>query len=58
MFGIMCMAIVVLSVVILFWLWCFPVGNNLFVEDSRDYVSAEEFLGDSVDIESTRVENN
>ena len=50
MLGIMSMAIVVLAVVVVFWMWCFPDGKSKPGDGLAHYqvVLAEGFKGDSV----------
>ena len=50
MLGIMAMAIVVLAVVVVFWMWCFPDGKTQSGGGQTRYqvVLAEGFVGDSV----------
>ena len=50
MLGIMAMAIVVLAVVVVFWMWCFPDGKTQSGVGQTRYqvVLAEGFVGDSV----------
>lgn len=57
MYGIMALALVVLAVVIVFWLWCFPQGvpdrqpqnrYQVLLEDGFDGDSLQVTLNDSV----------
>lgn len=50
MLGIMAMAIVVLAVVVVFWMWCFPEGKSKPGDGLAHYqvVLAEGFKDDSV----------
>jgi len=50
MFGIMAMALVVIGVVILFWLWCFPMGNADTPEAKRYAIHLVGFQGDSLQV--------
>lgn len=50
MFGIMAMALVVIGVVILFWLWCFPQGTPDKPETKRYEVCLLGFYGDSLQV--------
>lgn len=55
MFGIMALALVVLAVVVVFWLWCFPQGVSqqsgryqILLEDGFAEDSLQVMLDDSV----------
>ena len=50
MLGIMAMALVVLAVGVVFWMWCFPDGKTQSGGGQTRYqvVLAEGFVGDSV----------
>lgn len=48
MFGIMAMALVVLAVVIIFWLWCFPNGTGQSEPEDALPPALEEALRDSL----------
>lgn len=50
MFGIMAMALVVIGVVILFWMWCFPQGIPDKPESKRYEVQLLGFRGDSLQV--------
>lgn len=50
MFGIMAMALVVIGVVILFWLWCFPQGTADKPEAKRYAIHLVGFQGDSLQV--------
>ena len=50
MFGIMAMALVVIGVVILFWMWCFPQGTPDKPESKRYEVQLLGFRGDSLQV--------
>lgn len=52
MLGIMAMAVVVLAVVVVFWLWCFPDGSLQAETDENNtrIVLAEGFCGDSIQL--------
>lgn len=51
MFGIMAMALVVIGVVIIFWLWCFPQGtSNNPAPVNRYEVRLVGFQGDSLQV--------
>ena len=50
MFGIMAMALVVIGVVILFWLWCFPQGTPDKPEPKRYEIHLLGFQGDSLQV--------
>jgi|GEM_PF-6764130 len=48
MLGIMAMALVVLAVVVLFWMWCFPVGNTSGEPEEPLPPAIEELFRDSL----------
>lgn len=50
MFGIMAMALIVIGVVILFWLWCFPQGTSDKPEARRYEIQLLGFGGDSLQV--------
>lgn len=50
MFGIMAMALVVIGVVILFWMWCFPQGTPDKPKSKRYEVQLLGFRGDSLQV--------
>lgn len=51
MFGIMAMALVVIGVVIIFWMWCFPQGTPDKQNQTNRYeVRLVGFQGDSLQI--------
>lgn len=51
MFGIMAMALVVIGVVIIFWMWCFPQGTpDTPAQVNRYEVRLIGFQGDSLQV--------
>lgn len=53
MLGVMALAIVVLAVVVVFWMWCFPDGTPQPPSDERAVckIRLEGFRGDSIQLQ-------